>query len=130
MTTNVHRTIDSVAALYAATGEIVHDLRIATPATTCCRSSNGSTPMCRVTSRCTLCWTLSAQSAEPVRDWLALPTQARWHRRFTPTGSLSLNLVECWFSVLTRNQLTNSAFRSACTRASNVPPSEARFRGR
>ena len=50
--------------------------------------------------------------SEPVRDWLALPAQKRWHLHFTPTNSSWLNLVECWFSVLTRKRLTNSAFRS------------------
>ena len=55
---------------------------------------------------------LSAHKSEPVRDWLALPAQARWHLHFTPTSSSWLNLVECWFSVLTRKRLTNTAFKS------------------
>ena len=55
---------------------------------------------------------LSAHKSEPVRTWLALPAQARWHLHFTPTSSSWLNLVECWFSVLTRKRLTNTAFKS------------------
>jgi DDE superfamily endonuclease len=27
---------------------------------------------------------LSAHKSKPVRDWLALPTQSRWHLHFTP----------------------------------------------
>ena len=55
---------------------------------------------------------LSAHKSEPVRSWLALPAQKRWHLHFTPTSSSWLNLVECWFSVLTRKRLTNTAFKS------------------
>ena len=36
----------------------------------------------------------------------------RWHLRFTPTCSSWLNLVECWFSVLSRKALTNTSFTS------------------
>ena len=35
---------------------------------------------------------LSAHKSEPVRTWLALPAQARWHLHFTPTSSSWLNL--------------------------------------
>ncbi len=55
---------------------------------------------------------LSAHKSEPVRAWLALPEQQRWHLHFTPTSTSWLNLVECWFSVLTRKRLTNTAFKS------------------
>jgi transposase len=55
---------------------------------------------------------LSAHNAEPVRAWLAQPAQARWHLLFTPTSSSWLNLVECWFSVLSRKRLLNSSFSS------------------
>jgi transposase len=55
---------------------------------------------------------LSAHKSKPVRDWLALPNQSRWHLHFTPTSSSWLNLVECWFSILTRKRLTNTAFQS------------------
>jgi transposase len=55
---------------------------------------------------------LSAHSAPPVAKWLADPKRARWHLHFTPTSSSWLNLVEGWFSVLTRRRLKHSAFRS------------------
>ena len=55
---------------------------------------------------------LSAHKSAPVREWLAHPKRARWHLHFTPTSSSWLNLVEGWFSVLTRKALTNNSFNS------------------
>lgn len=55
---------------------------------------------------------LSAHKSEPVRDWLEHPKRKRWHLHFTPTSSSWLNLVESWFSVLTRKALTNTNFTS------------------
>lgn len=55
---------------------------------------------------------LSAHSSEPVREWLAKPRQRRWHLHFTPTSSSWANLVEGWFSILTRKALKNRAFTS------------------
>ena len=55
---------------------------------------------------------LSAHPSEPVRDWLEHPKRKRWHLHFTPTSSSWLNLVESWFSVLTRKALTNTSFTS------------------
>ena len=55
---------------------------------------------------------LSAHKGPEVRTWLADPKRARWHLHFTPTSSSWLNLVECWFSILTRKRLINSAFHS------------------
>lgn len=37
---------------------------------------------------------LSAHKSEPVRKWLALPRQKRWHLHYTPTSSSWLNMVE------------------------------------
>ena len=36
----------------------------------------------------------------------------RWHLHFTPTSSSWLNMIETWFSVLTRKALTNTSFTS------------------
>ena len=36
----------------------------------------------------------------------------RWHLHFTPTSASWLNLIEAWFSVLTRKALTNNSFNS------------------
>lgn len=55
---------------------------------------------------------LSAHKSQPVRDWLAHKRRRRWHLHFTPTSSLWLNLVECWFSVLSRQALTNTSSTS------------------
>ena len=55
---------------------------------------------------------LSAHKSQPVREWLAQPRQRRWHLHFTPTSSSWANLVEGWFSILTRKALKNRAFTS------------------
>ncbi len=45
-----------------------------------------------------------------VSDWLV--KRPRWHLHFTPTSSSWLNLVECWFAVLTRRRLQRGVFTS------------------
>ena len=55
---------------------------------------------------------LSAHKAPPVADWLAHPRRARWHLHFTPTSSSWLNLVEGWFSQLTKRRLQRGVFNS------------------
>jgi transposase len=55
---------------------------------------------------------LSAHKSEPVRTWLAHPKRARWHLHFTPTSASWVNLIENWFSLLTKKRLINSAFTS------------------
>jgi transposase len=45
-----------------------------------------------------------------VHDWLV--KRPRWHLHFTPTSASWLNLVECWFSLLTRRCLQRGAFAS------------------
>lgn len=45
-----------------------------------------------------------------VRQWLA--EHPRFHRHFTPTGASWLNLIESWFSALTRKRLRRGIFRS------------------
>ena len=55
---------------------------------------------------------VSAHRSEPVRKWLARPRQRRWHLHFTPTSSSWANLIEGWFSILTRKALKNRAFTS------------------
>ena len=47
-----------------------------------------------------------------LRKWLSHPQRARWHLHFTPTSSSWSNLVEGWFSILTRKALKNRAFTS------------------
>ena len=55
---------------------------------------------------------LSAHKSQPVREWLAHPRRERWRLHFTPTSSSWANLVEGWFSILTRKALKNRAFTS------------------
>ena len=55
---------------------------------------------------------LSAHKSPLIMNWLADPKRARWHLHFTPTSSSWLNLVECWFSILTRKRLKNGVFTS------------------
>ncbi len=106
-------TIDLFAAMNLASGEVLHDIR----------SSH--------TGRDVLAFfkwidrhvptdldihvvldNLSAHKSEPVKTWLAHPKRARWHLHFTPTSSSWLNLIETWFSILTRRVLTNTSFGS------------------
>jgi transposase len=106
-------TIDLFAALNVGTGEIVHDTRHAhtgTDVLSFFKWLNAHVP--KHLDVHVILDNLSAHNAEPVRAWLAQPAQARWHLHFTPTSSSWLNLVECWFSVLTRKRLLNSSFRS------------------
>jgi transposase len=55
---------------------------------------------------------LSAHKARPVAQWLAHPKRARWHLHFIPTSSSWLNLVEGWFSLLTKRRLQRGVFTS------------------
>jgi transposase len=45
-----------------------------------------------------------------VQDWLV--KRPRFHLHFTPTSASWLNLVECWFAVLTRRRLERGVFTS------------------
>ncbi len=106
-------TIDLFAAMNIATGEVIHTTR---------RRHAGSDVLAFFKSIDRNVDTdldihvvldnLSAHKSAPVRDWLAHPRRARWHLHFTPTSASWLNLIEGWFSVLTRRALTNSSFSS------------------
>lgn len=106
-------TLDLFAAMNVGTGEIIHDTRS------------------RHAGRDVLAFfklidlhvpkdlelhvvldNLSAHKSPPVREWLNHPKRRRWHLHFTPTSSSWLNLIETWFSVLTRKALTNTSFKS------------------
>ena len=108
-----HGTTDLFAAMNLATGEILHDLR---------NSHTGRDVLAffrwidaHVEAELdihVILDNLSAHKSEPVRTWLAHPKRKRWHLHFTPTSASWLNLIETWFSVLTRKALTNAAFTS------------------
>ena len=106
-------TTDLFAALNIATGEVIHDTRK------------------RHTGRDVLAFfklidlhvpgdldihvvldNLSAHKTPEITKWLAHPKRARWHLHFTPTSSSWLNLVECWFSLLTARRLKRGVFNS------------------
>jgi transposase len=106
-------TVDLFAAMNVATGEVLHDTR---------RSHAGADVLAffkwidihvpRDLDVHVVLDSLSAHNSEPVRTWLAHPKRARWHLHFTPTSASWLNLIEGWFSVLTRKALTNASFTS------------------
>lgn len=108
-----HGTVDLFAALNVATGEVLHDTR---------RRHAGADVLAffkfidlhvpRELDVHVVLDNLSAHKSEPVRRWLADPKRARWHLHFTPTSASWLNLIEGWFSVLTRKALTNASFTS------------------
>lgn len=53
---------------------------------------------------------LKAHKTKLIHDWLL--QHPRLHLHFTPTSASWLNLVECWFSVLSRRRLERGAFTS------------------
>jgi transposase len=106
-------TVDLFAAMNIATGEVLHDTR---------RRHAGADVLAffkfidlhvpfELDVHVVLD-NLSAHKSEPVRRWLADPKRGRWHLHFTPTSASWLNLIEGWFSVLTRKALTNASFTS------------------
>jgi transposase len=50
----------------------------------------------------------STHSTPAVRDWLVAHPRVQFH--FTPTGASWLNLVEVWFSILTRKSVRRGSF--------------------
>ena len=106
-------TIDLFAALNVATGEVLHQTR---------RRHTGRDVLAffkwidlhtpRHLDVHIVLDNLSAHKSQPVRQWLDHPRRKRWHLHFTPTSSSWLNLIEGWFSVLTRKALTNNSFDS------------------
>jgi transposase len=106
-------TLDLFAALNVGSGEVLHDTR---------RTHTGRDVLAffrwidaHVDGDLELhviLDNLSAHKSEPVRTWLDHKKRRRWHLHFTPTSSSWLNLVEGWFSVLSRKALTNASFGS------------------
>jgi len=52
----------------------------------------------------------STHKTPAVRKWLA--RRPRFHVHFTPTYASWINLVECWFAVLTNRRIRRGSFRS------------------
>lgn len=108
-----HGTIDLFAAMNIATGEVLCDTRRRHAGTDVLAffkwidlHVEGHLDIHVVLDN------LSAHKSQPVRTWLAHPKRARWHLHFTPTSASWLNLIEGWFSVLTRKALTKTTFTS------------------
>ncbi len=53
---------------------------------------------------------LKTHKTRLIHDWLV--KRPRFHLHFTPTSASWLNLVECWFAVLTRRRLVRGVFTS------------------
>ncbi|MGH8950568.1 MAG: IS630 family transposase, partial [Acidimicrobiia bacterium] len=106
-------TTDLFAAMNVATGEVLHDTRkrhAGTDVLAFFKLIDLHVPSGQELH--VILDNLSAHKSQPVRDWLAHPKRRRWHLHFTPTSSSWLNLIETWFSVLTRKALTNTSFTS------------------
>jgi transposase len=108
-----HGVTDLFAAMNVATGEVIYDTR---------KTHTGKDVLAffkfidihvpKDLAVHVVLDNLSAHKSPEVKKWLADPKRGRWHLHFTPTSSSWLNLVECWFSILTRKRLLNSAFNS------------------
>jgi transposase len=106
-------TIDLFAAMNLATGEVLHHTR---------RTHAGTDVLAffklidlHVPAHLdvhVVLDNLSAHKSQPVRDWLAHPKRRRWHLHFTPTSASWLDLIEGWYSVLTRKALRDASFTS------------------
>jgi len=55
----------------------------------------------------------STHSTPAVQAWLAAHPRVQFH--FTPTGASWLNLVEAWFSILTRKSVRRGSFDTVWT---------------
>ena len=53
---------------------------------------------------------LKTHKTRLIHDWLA--KRPRWRLHFPPTSASWLNLVECWFALLSRRRLQRGAFAS------------------
>jgi len=108
-----HGTVDLFAALNVGTGEVITDYRkrhTAADVLAFFKKIDRAVP--RRYDVHVILDNLSAHMAPEVTDWLAEPSQRRWHLHFTPTASSWLNLVERWFALLTDKRLRRGVFGS------------------
>jgi transposase len=108
-----HGTTDLFAAMNVATGEVLYDTRkrhTAKDVLAFFKLIDLHVPQDQDIH--VVLDNLSAHKAPPVAEWLAHPKRARWHLHFTPTSSSWLNLVEGWFSLLTKRRLQRGVFSS------------------
>ena len=108
-----HGTTDLFAAMNVATGEVLYDTRkrhTANDVLAFFKLIDLHVP--KDLEVHVVLDNLAAHKAPPVAKWLAHPRRARWHLHFTPTSSSWLNLVEGWFSQLTKRRLQRGVFNS------------------
>ena len=106
-------TVDLFAALNVATGEVIHQTRrrhTGKDVLAFFRWIDLHTP--RELDIHVILDNLSAHKSDPVKQWLTHPRRRRWHLHYTPTSASWLNLVEGWFSILTRKALKHNSFTS------------------
>jgi len=106
-------TTDLFAAMNVATGEVIYDTKprhSAKEVLAFFKAIDAQVP--RHLEVHVVLDNLSAHKAPLVTDWIDHPKRARWHLHFTPTSSSWLNLVECWFSLLTERRLKRGVFNS------------------
>lgn len=106
-------TVDLFAAMNIATGEVLHDTRprhAGVDVLAFFKYIDLHVP--RDLEVHVVLDNLSAHKSEPVRTWLAHPKRARWHLHFTPTSASWVNMIEGWFSILTRKALRTASFSS------------------
>lgn len=116
-----HGTVDLFAAMNVGTGEILHDVRDT-------HTGRDVLAFFKWIDRHVptdldihvVLDNLSAHKSQPVKTWLEHPKRQRWHLHFTPTSSSWLNLIETWFSILTRRVLTNTSFASTSELAATI----------
>ena len=104
-------TVDLFAALNVATGQVLAQTRrrhTGADVLAFFRRIDAHTP--RHLDVHVILDNLSAHKSQPVRDWLSDPRRRRWHLHWTPTSASWLNLVEGWFSILTRKALKHNSF--------------------
>lgn len=114
-------TVDLFAALNVATGEVLHQTRkrhTGADVLAFFRWIDLHTP--KELDVHVILDNLSAHKSKPVRDWLAHPKRKRWHLHYTPTSASWLNLVEGWFSILTRRALKHNSFTSVAELAETI----------
>lgn len=108
-----HGTTDLFAAMNVATGEVLYDTRRRHTADDVLRFFKLiDLHVPRDLDIHVVLDNLATHKAPPVANWLAHPRRARWHLHFTPTSSSWLNLVEGWFSLLTKRRLQRGVFTS------------------
>jgi transposase len=59
-----------------------------------------------------ICDNYATHKHAEIRNWLARPENKRITLHFTPTGCSWLNLVECFFSIITRQAIRRGSFTS------------------